>query len=354
MVRTRGRAAHLNVTSSFMSYVGRIIVIFLMPFLSAYAESLKLGLIVPLSGPASLMGESLNGVVKLASLTRVSTEFEDDRCEAKTALSAYHKLRGSGVRIFYMACSGSILAVAPLAKRNGDLILTSYAGSAKIRETGSEVLRFNPDAISIAEKLSQLLVDDLKPTIVMFEEQDYAQSLAERLQDLLGNSVIEKLPYRADATSFTSEVIRIKIRRSKSVVLVPTSDGSAQRILRAFSSGGVTAPIIGEVNLCDYPFRPSDFGLHGICVSARFSGEAFDSFMRDFHAQVGRPPAYPFYDAIALDLLKQLDRISVKHQEPDSVRARLLEGFSGKFATYSLTKNGEVRNGGDYLMVVRY
>ncbi|MFO0416816.1 MAG: ABC transporter substrate-binding protein [Pseudomonadota bacterium] len=325
-----------------------------MPFLSAYGESLKLGLIIPLSGPASLMGESLNGVVKLANLKKVSPEFEDDRCEAKIALSAYHKLRGRGVKIFYMACSGSILAVAPHAKRNGDLILTSYAGSAKIRETGSEVLRFNPDAISIAEKLAQLLVDDLKPTVVMFEEQDYAQSLADRLQDLLGNSIIEKLSCRADAASFTSEVIRIKLRKSKSVVLIPTSDGTAQRILRAFSSAGVTAPIIGEVNLCDYAFRPSDFGLHGICVSARFSGEAFDSFMRDFHAQVGHPPAYPFYDAIALDLLRQLDNLSANYQDPNSVRAKLLEGFRGKFATYSLTKNGEVENGGDYLTVVRY
>jgi len=352
-----GRSAETggrHVTPVFMCYVGRILVILLMPFLSAYGESLKLGVIIPLSGPASLMGESLNGVVKLANLKKVSTEFEDDRCEAKTALSAYHKLRGRGVKIFYMACSGSILAVAPHAKRNGDLILTSYAGSAKIRETGSEVLRFNPDAISIAQRLSQLLVDDLKPTVVMFEEQDYAQSLADRLQDLLGTSIIEKLSYRADATSFTSEVIRIKLRKSKSVVLIPTSDGSAQRILRAFSSAGVNAPIIGEVNLCDYPFRPSDFGLHGICVSARFSGEAFDTFVRNFKALVGRVPAYPFYDAIALDLLNQLDTIAANHQEPDSVRATLLKGFSGRFATYSLTKDGEVQNGSDYLTIVRY
>jgi ABC-type branched-subunit amino acid transport system substrate-binding protein len=300
------------------------------------------------------MGESLSGVVKLAKLTRVSAELEDDRCEAKTALSAYHKLRGRGVRIFYMACSGSILAVAPLAKRNGDLILTSYAGSAKIRDTKAEVLRFNPDAISIANKLSQLLVEDLKPAIVIFEEQDYAQSLADRLQELLGSSIIEKISYRPDATSFASEVVRIKQLKGQSIILIPTSDGAAQRMLRAFSSGGVTTPIIGEVNLCDFPFSPSDFGLHGFCVSARFSGEAFESFIHDFQAQVGRPSAYPFYDAIALDLLRQLDKIAANYQEPDSVRAKLLEGFSGRFADYSLTNDGEVQNGGDYLTVVRY
>jgi branched-chain amino acid transport system substrate-binding protein len=337
-----------------MSRVAQILLIILIPIVSASAESLRLGVIVPLSGPASLMGESLTGVVKLANLTKVSPEWEDDRCEAKTALSAYHKLRGGGVRIFYIACSGSILAVAPHAKRNGDLILTSYAGSAKIRETGAEVLRFNPDAISVAERLSRALDDNLKPTIVMHEEQDYAQSLTDQLQALLGNSIVEKLSYRADAQSFASEVIRIKKRGANSVVLVPVSDGTAQRILRTFASGGITTSIVGDVNLCDFPFRPSDFGLHGICVSARFSGEAFDTFVRNFKALVGRVPAYPFYDAIALDLLNQLDTIAANHQEPDSVRATLLKGFSGRFATYSLTKDGEVQNGSDYLTIVRY
>lgn len=338
-----------------MSYLAKIIlVVFLIPFVQLYAEPLKLGVIVPLSGTASLMGTSLNGIVKLANLRNVSAEFEDDRCEAKIALSAYHKLRRSGIKVFYMACSGGILAVAPYAKRNGDLIITSYAGSARIRETGAEVLRFNPDAISVADKLARSLSEDLKPAIVMFEEQDYAQSLADRLQDSLGKSIIERLSYRADAESFASEVVRIRQKKSKSVILVPVSDGAAQRVLRAFSSGGVTASIVGDVNLCDYPFRPSDYGLHGICVSARFSGKAFDAFMRDYKAQVGREPSYPFYDAIALDLLRQLDAIAATQQQSSAIRAKLLEGFSGEFAQYSLTKDGEVQNGSDYLTVVRY
>jgi ABC-type branched-subunit amino acid transport system substrate-binding protein len=338
-----------------MSYLARIIsILFLIPLVSVRAEPVKLGIIAPFSGPASLMGTSLNGIVKLAHLRNLAPTFEDDRCEAKMALSAYHRLRGLGVRIFYMACSGSILAVTPYAKRNGDLILTSYAGSASIRETGAEVLRFNPDAISIAEKLARSLHDELKPTLVMFEEQDYAQSLANRLQDLLGPSAIERMSYRADAESFAAEVMRIRQRKYKSIILVPVSDGTAQRILRALSFGGVTASIVGDVNLCDYPFRPSDYGLHGFCVSARFRGEVFDTFLREYKAHVGRDSAYPFYDAIALDVLKHLDGIVVNNQEPSSVKAKLLEGFSGAFANYSLTSNGEVQNGGDYLSVLQY
>jgi ABC-type branched-subunit amino acid transport system substrate-binding protein len=330
-----------------------MIAVIFFPLLAATAEPLKVGFVVPLTGSAALMGESLNGIVKLAGLRNISPQFEDDRCEAKTALSAYLKLRGRGVRVFYLACSGSILALAPHAKRNGDLILTSYAGSIKIRQTGSEVIRFNPDAVSIAEGMISLLTPELKPTIVLFEEQDYAQSLSDKLHETFGGTIIESISYRADAASFAAEALKIRQQRSaKSVIFISVSDSAARRMLRALAQVGVDVPILGEVNLCDYPFSLAEFGLRGECVSARFSGERFTTFMSEYKSQIGREPAYPFYDAIALDLLQHLDGIASNQQEPAKIGAKLLEGFPGRFAQYSLTKDGEVIDGGRYLVRV--
>jgi ABC-type branched-subunit amino acid transport system substrate-binding protein len=285
----------------------RLLILVLAPIFSVYAEPLKVGFIIPLTGAAARMGESFTGVVEFANLKNITPIFQDDRCEGKTALSAYNQLRNQGVRIFYLACSGSILAVAPLAKRHRDLILTASAGSSKIRETGDEVLRFNPDALSVADALARLLTPELKPTTILYEEQDYAQSLTDRLAELLGADIQEQIPYRPDATSFSSEVIKIKQKGSTSIVLIPVSESAAERILRALSAAKLSTPVIGEVNLCDYPFHPSDFGLHGACVSARFEGAAFKAFIHEYTSRFGRPPAYPFYDAIGLDLLRNLD-----------------------------------------------
>jgi hypothetical protein len=332
----------------------RLLILLLAPVFSVCAEPLKVGFILPLTGAAARMGESFSGVVQFANLKNINPIFQDDRCEGKTALSAYNQLRNQGVRIFYMACSGSILAVSPLAKRHGDLILTTSAGSSKIRETGDEVLRFNPDAVSVADALARLLTPELKPTTILYEEQDYAQSLTDRLGELLGADIQERIPYRPDATSFSSEVIKIKQTGSKSIILIPVGESAADRILRGLSAVRVGLPVLGEVNLCDYPFHPSDFGLHGACVSARFEGAAFKTFIDNYTSQFGRPPAYPFYDAIGLDLLRHLDTIAVTRKEPSLVKNKLLEGFSGRFAQYALTKQGEVQKGGEYLTTVRY
>ena len=324
------------------------------PCASIHAEPLKIGFIAPLTGTGSRMGESLREVLQMAHLKNITPVFQDDRCEAKAALSAYNQLRGQGIRVFYMACSGSILAVAPLAKRNGDLILTTYAGSARIRETGDEVIRFNPDALSVAEAVARLVSPELRPTTILYEEQDYAQSLTDRLYELLGSGIRERISYRPEAASFAAEILRLKQNRSKSVILIPVNESAADRIIRGMAEAKIAIPLIGEVNVCDYPYRPSDFGLHGTCVSARFDGAAFEGFTSEYKALFKHPPAYPFYVAIALDLLKQLDTLAATTLDPLALKNELLKGFSGSFARYALSSDGEVLQGEDYLRVERY
>ncbi|MBX7144573.1 MAG: ABC transporter substrate-binding protein [Oligoflexia bacterium] len=317
---------------------------------AAYAESKKIGLILPLSGPAELMGSSLRGVAELAHLKRLTPVFEDDRCEGKTAISSYLKLKNEGVRIFYIACSGSILAVAPIAKRNGDLILTTYAGSARIRETGDEVIRLNPDAISVAQGVVHMLGKDLLPVAILYEEQEYASSFADRVAELLKDAAVEKVSYRAGEVSYSAELLRIRKKQPRSIIFAPVADGSAKLILKALSQNGINIPLIGEVNLCDFPFKPSDFGLHGRCVSARFDGEAYRQFLADYTNLLGHAPSFPFYDALALDLLQFLDREIDGATDVTALKLKILAGFSGKFAQYSLSPQGEPTSSDGYLI----
>lgn len=319
------------------------------------AEPVRLGLIVPLTGSASLMGESLRGVVEVARLKSLVPVFEDDQCEGKQAISAYLKLRSTGVRVFYMACSGSILATAPLARKNGDLILSTYAGSARIRASGAEVIRLNPDAVSIAEALAAKISGDMRPVAILHEEQEYAASLADRLVQRLGPDLKINSSYRPDASSFSSEILSIKRAGVKSLVFIPLADRSAQTILKQLSLNKISLPVIGEVNLCDYPFSPAEFGLHGFCVSARFEGPAYQSFLADYASVLKRPPAYPFYDAMALDLFTHLDKLSATGTASVAdIKDEILKGFSGKFSEYRLSAEGEPLSAGDYLKVLSY
>src|SRR5690606_35792956 len=116
----------------------------------------------------------------------------------------------------------------------------------------------------------------------------------------------------------------------------------------------IDVPLLGEVNFCDYPFKPSEHGLHGRCVAAKFQGPAYESFLSDYASTVGHAPAYPFYDAMALDLLRKLDEIAAQDSSVAGIKSKLLAGFQGKFAKYELTASGEINNAGEYLATVEY
>lgn len=330
----------------------------LFSFSSAFAEgvSWRLGMIVPLTGPGALMGKSLTGVAKLAETKRLKIVFEDDTCNGKDALSAYRKLRSSGVRVFYMACSGSILAVAPLAKKNGDLILSTYSASTRVRQLGNEVIRLNPDAQAVAGLVPSLLKKDWRPTAVLYEEQEYASSLADYLKALLGSEIALTVGYPADASSLRAELLKIKSSPAKSITFIPVADGTAKVALKEMAELHVGLPVVGEVNLCDYPFSPSDFDLQGACVSAKLSGKEYEEFLRDYEKTVGYPPAYPLYDAMALDLLSFLDKQEILNDKElvASITSRLLSGFEGRFATYEFTPEGESTSTSKYLQVVQF
>lgn len=254
-----------------------------------------------------------------------------------------------------MACSTSILAVAPLAKKNGDIILTTYAGSTRIRELGRHVIRLNPDATSVAEAIPSLIGEGELPTAVLYEEQDYTTSLSDKLQHDFAKEIAIQVSYHSDAPSVKSELLKIKQSGAKSIVVLPVADQTARTVLREMKDLKLNLPVFGEVNLCDYPFKPSDYGLSGKCLSAQFEGSKYEAFLKEFEKKLGFPPAYPFYDAITFDLFRFLDLLSPQEElSVSKLQSDVLQGFQGQFADYSLTPEGEARGSGKYLKKLTY
>jgi len=133
-----------------------------------------LGVIVPLSGSTATMGSSIVRDLQMLNLKTLALHFEDDQCDPKQAISVYRRLRLKSVKYFYLACSGSVLALAPLAKKDGTLIITAYAGASAIRTTGPEVIRYIPDALSISQEIVKYLRQRNDARIgLLHEEQDW-------------------------------------------------------------------------------------------------------------------------------------------------------------------------------------
>lgn len=319
-------------------------------------QTIKLGVIAPSSGPAAIMAEGIQRSIIIASSTRVTAIYQDDQCEAKQAISAYNMLKQQDVRVFYVGCSGSVMALAPLAKQNGDLILTAYAGSAAIRETGTEVIRFIPDALSVTSVINEYLTSQSgKKFVLLHENQDYAKSAADSISSTSASSIIEIEVYSSLDTSYLTILTKIKAAKADGIIWIPVSDVATQKILREMKTLRMTTPIIGEVNLCGYPFSPKDFGIHGICWKAELNTAGYEDFKAAFKEKFGTDSLYPFYDAITYDVIGIIDSlVTSTGGNIQSLKDKILAGVTGKVSSYAFDSNGEVKDVGKYLIKVEF
>jgi hypothetical protein len=148
--------------------------------------------------------------------------------------------------------------------------------------------------------------------------------------------------------------LRVASPKVAALIFVPTAEAAARIILKEMAEIHVTKPIIGEVNLCDFPFSPADFGLHGACVAARFETREFSKFFKEYVALNKHPPYAPFYDAMTYDLAAFLNKAGEKidFSTPSGVQElqrRILAGFGGTITSYSFTANGEPAESRRYL-----
>jgi ABC-type branched-subunit amino acid transport system substrate-binding protein len=316
--------------------------------------SIKIGVINPTSGPAGNLGEEVANALKLASTTSVTLSYEDDQCDSKKAISAYQKMKLEGIKIFSVSCSGSVMALAPLAKTDGTLIVTGYAGSAEIRKTGNEVIRFTPDAISIAEAMANYA--STLPTSakigLFYEDQDYSKSAATLLKEKLGAKIIAEERYTATDTTFRTQLTKLKGLGVNYLFYVPTSDKAAQLVYIEMQTLGFKPEILGDVNVCEYPFAPKEFGLHTTCFDFGFatSTPAYQDFLALYKATYGKEAVAAFNDAVTYDSILAVDEFAKNYKGNNLVpdlKKYLLAGVEGQMTSYKFTPNGEVVSTGN-------
>ena len=298
---------------------------------------------MPLTGPAGSIGEYVKNAIDLAAAQNIQVVYADDECDTKKAVSAYQELKIKDVKVFYVACSGSVLALAPLAKENGDLIITAYAGSSEIRNTGDEVIRFIPDALSVVAVMKEYFSEN--PTekyAIIHENQNYSTSLADGIAEALGPRLILQEAYASEATDVRTQLTKIKSSGADKIIVVPVSDKTAEIVYKQMKALGMTTPILGEVNVCEYKPAPWDFGFKTTCWKADLGEEKTTDFSKKFKDAYGKDSQSPFYDAVTYDSIQILDRLMKKTEDISELKKEILAGVQGEYLTYSFESNGEV------------
>ncbi|MBI2888459.1 MAG: ABC transporter substrate-binding protein [Candidatus Liptonbacteria bacterium] len=316
---------------------------------------LKIGVLLPLTGGLAIYGEPAQKVAVLAvedindaggvGGRRIEAEFEDHRCDPKTAVSVFQELADvKRVKIFAsVACSGTVLAIAPILESHGAFLVGTNVTTPKI--TGVSPYVFRNWATDATE--SRLFADEIgrrgyRTVGALYEETDYARGLVRSLEEFLGGSEarVASESFSPGATDVRTQLLKLQSQKPDAVFLSPQTVASGHVILRQMRELGF-APKMLFVN--DNILRaPELLAAYGAVLEGAVSADYIipqsaqgGAFLERYRARHGAECTQTNLCLAMYDAVRMLAEAMGKHgDDVEAVREYLeavhYEGISGE------------------------
>ena len=282
---------------------------------------------------------------------------EDSKCSAQDAITAYNKLTDvDGVKIILgSTCSSSMLGAAPLAEKEGVILLSASATSPDIASAGDYIFRTAINDLRLGIDIGNTLwVDGVRKIVTITEATDYAEGArrtAVAQFEKLGGSVLAAERYSSDVIDFRSHLTKLFNENPDALLLAAQGEASGSAIVKQARELGYDGPIYSEI----VPTAPEALrtageaatGLKAIVPNPDLTSAAGKEFLANFKVRYGVVASLPWFQGsayddvyIAAECLKQTN----DDQDADGFRDCLYGlTWSGAIGdNYSFDENGDV------------
>lgn len=332
------------------------IVIVLFSLESSSADSVKIGVQVALTGDAAFLGKDTMNALRFANEYFFDNKYEfvveDDQCSAKGALAVARKLVELQRLPFVLgvSCNESLLAAAPVYRKNKTVVLTTFASSGDQREIGRGIFRYYPPDNLGAEVLFRLVKGKRKRFAIYTEQNEFPVLLERTMKRMAAENggapelIIESvLPETSD---HRSAFLKFRSRHVDSIFLNATAEPGYINMFRQLRQVGWNVPVyavalpgsgavlraLGSeqdgVVFANVPRLPQDLTAEGKAI--------YEAFLKRF----GEPNSVSLGIALAVDSLRMLDEALSK--EDDIVSSLERMHFRGMLGDLSFNKYGEL------------
>jgi branched-chain amino acid transport system substrate-binding protein len=257
---------------------------------SAYAaDPVRIGLALPLSGPAATYGhesrlgadlaaEKINATGGILGGRQIELVYEDDKGTPQGGVGAVQKLMSvARVKAVTGGTNSSVVLAESSITRNKILQINAGAQADAITEQGSPWLfQINNTVSANSRSFNGYIVNTLKPKTVAYmgENTEFNKTVLEHLKRSLADAKIELVnvsTYDADTNDFTSIVTKIK---SLNPDLLYVSDAYPARASQLWKQvrqlGGFKTEVMSPGVVTPGMIKPSDGAMNGVITGEIF------------------------------------------------------------------------------------
>lgn len=205
---------------------------------AAFADTIKLGAILPLTGPAAVVGtQEVRGIeFALAAVNakggvrgnKVEVQFEDNQAKPDQSVLIFNKLADlQKIPMIFTGYSGPSLAMAPLATRKKVLMLNAGAQSDKLATASPYLVNTLPTTGDEVGVMAKYLVEQgKKKAAVLFENDAAGIGGRDDFIDLFpkaGGTIIAQEPVQFGQTDYRPALLKLAASKPDVMYVVITS-----------------------------------------------------------------------------------------------------------------------------------
>jgi branched-chain amino acid transport system substrate-binding protein len=350
------------MTHRWKSIVGLIVPA--LCFGAAAQESIKIGVIQPLTGSVAYNGQAFVAGAKLAAQQKnaaggldgrkIELVIEDGQCRPANSVNAAEKLiqRDKVVAITGAFCSSATAAVMPVAEKYKVPLLTGVSSKADLTEKGMQYFFRSAETDRLMSKtFSKILAEKLQLKTVAYigVNDDWGRGGIEDFsRDLsaMGVKTVMKEYFDHGATDFYTLLTKLRAAKPDGVfVAAETQDGSI--LVKQFKEFGLNTKIFGVGSWATADFigltgEASEGIYAAVPYASSMPGERNKAFVDSYAAAYKeRPGKYGAAGYNAMNILVEATARAGK-AEPQAIRDALRQtDYKAPNGRYQFTDKGE-------------
>ncbi len=221
-------------------------------------QTVKVGMIAPLSGPAATYGEDAIRAYQLAAeeFNNSQNDYmieiiaEDGKCNGQDATAAAQKLVNiDQVKVILGGlCSAETLAAMKVTEPAKVVLVSAASSNPDISNADDYVYRYFNDLLqgkALTEHLEKIGATNVA---LLYENTDYSVGLANVIKDNKGDMNIYEERFAAEEKDFPAIASRVASRSEvDAIVYIPSSEGNVVSLLRALDDEGLLEKLKGSV-----------------------------------------------------------------------------------------------------------
>ncbi len=294
----------------------------LLSLTTARAETIKIGAILPLTGPGALIGtQQMRGIqfaIDQANAkggvrgNTIEVVFEDNQARPDQSILSFNKLTDlQHLQVIFTAYSGPSLAMAPLATRKKILLINAGAQADKLATASPFLINTLPmigDEIAVISKY--MIAEGKKKAVILFENgaagisgrDDYIDAFPKA-----GGTILAQEPTQFGQTDFRPALL--KLADAKPDVMLVSITAALLQMAQQYKQLGLDFAVAGTTFFQDPDVikEPSAEGF----VHTQLRIEAPPELAAAFKAKFGAEMEFfvrQYYNATQI-VLKTLDKV---------------------------------------------